>query len=173
MVIYEDDGWASRDGSAIAAFLLPGQSLVPAHQPDKLISQTTYHCLMCGQYTWALPTAELLCGLCKCPMQAYLRQIPRMASRLATVPLQHRCAFGGATRYTLFRKSLCYSTQSQLFLDVPSVMLFISACGYKASPGSEKRNASNARRVMDIVYIGVGFLFFALSWRLVALCERL
>ena len=69
---YEDDGWASRDGSDIAAFPLPGRSLVPAHQPAKFLSQTTYHCPTCGQYAWAPPTAQLLCGLCKRPMPAYL-----------------------------------------------------------------------------------------------------
>src|SRR2546425_1068210 len=46
-----------------------------------------------------------------------------------------------------FRKSLCYSTQSRPFLDVPCVMLFISSCGYKESPSSWKRNARNYRRV--------------------------
>jgi hypothetical protein len=28
-------------------------------------------------------------------------------------------------------------------------------------------------KLMDIVYLGVGFLFFALSWGFVKLCERL
>ncbi len=69
---YEDDVWASRDGSDISAFLLPEWSLAPAHQLDKLRSQTTYHCPTCGQHAWATPTAQLLCGICKRPMQAYL-----------------------------------------------------------------------------------------------------
>src|SRR2546428_11508050 len=69
---YEDDGWASRGGSDISAFLLPGRSLARAPQPDKLRSQTAYHCPTCGQHAWATPTAQLLCGICKRPMQAYL-----------------------------------------------------------------------------------------------------
>ena len=61
-----------RDGGHVSTFLLPGRSLTPAHQPDKLGSQTTYHCPMCGQHAWATPTAQLLCGICKRSMQAYL-----------------------------------------------------------------------------------------------------
>jgi len=97
---YEDDVWANRGGSDVSArgerlwpqdapchrespfdratdaflttgFLLPGRSLAPAHRPDKLRSQTTYHCPTCGQHAWATPTARLLCGICKRPMQAY------------------------------------------------------------------------------------------------------
>ena len=69
---YEDDVWANRGGSDGSSFLLPGRSLAPAHQPDKLLSQTTYRCPTCGQHAWATPTAQLLCGICKRPMQAYL-----------------------------------------------------------------------------------------------------
>ena len=69
---YEDNGWASRGGSDISAFLLPERSLARAPQPDKLRSQTAYHCPTCGQHAWATPTAQLLCGICKRPMQAYL-----------------------------------------------------------------------------------------------------
>ena len=69
---YEDDGWASRGGSDISAFLLPERSLARAPQPDKLRSQTAYHCPTCGQHAWAQPMAQLLCGICKRPMQAYL-----------------------------------------------------------------------------------------------------
>lgn len=61
-----------RDGGHISTFLLPGRSLTPAHQPDKLHSQTSYHCPTCGQHAWATPTAQLLCGICKRSMQAYL-----------------------------------------------------------------------------------------------------
>jgi hypothetical protein len=61
-----------RDCGHISTCLLPGRSLTPAHQPDKLHSQTTYHCPMCGQHAWATPTAQLLCGICKRSMQAYL-----------------------------------------------------------------------------------------------------
>jgi len=69
---YEDDVWANTGGSDGSSFLLPGRSLAPAHQPDKLLSQTTYRCPTCGQHAWATPTAQLLCGICKRPMQAYL-----------------------------------------------------------------------------------------------------
>ena len=47
---YEDDVWASRGGSDISAFLLPERSLARAPQPDKLRSQTAYHCPTCGQH---------------------------------------------------------------------------------------------------------------------------
>jgi len=69
---YEDDGWASRDGSDISAFFFPERSLVPAYQLDKLHGQTWYHCPACGQHAWAIPRAQLLCGICKRPMPAYL-----------------------------------------------------------------------------------------------------
>jgi hypothetical protein len=69
---YKDGVWANPGGSDVSAFPLPGRSLAPAHQPDKLRSQTTYHCPTCGQHAWATPTAQLLCGICKHPMQAYL-----------------------------------------------------------------------------------------------------
>jgi len=32
---------------------------------------------------------------------------------------------------------------------------------------------STKEKLMDIVYLGVAFLFFALSWGFVRLCERL
>jgi hypothetical protein len=51
---------------------LPWPSVVPARQPDTLLSQTTYHCLLCRQTAWARPTAQLFCGVCLCPMRAYL-----------------------------------------------------------------------------------------------------
>jgi len=52
-------------------------------------------------------------------------------------------------------------------------MLLANGGGYKNALALERGTQGTIGESMDIVYIGVGLLFFALSWGLLVLCEHL